>query len=164
MVRQFSVVATGGTFDLIHAGHVALLSKAFELGEHVIIGVSSDEFARRRGKRLVNVFETRQANLRKIIREKFGDVHFELSKLEGDFGPAVTTRKVDALIASTETETKIERLNELRRDKGLTPTVVVAIDLVKAQDGRPISSTRIRDGEIDTDGRLIEKKTADPQN
>jgi pantetheine-phosphate adenylyltransferase len=49
--KRFDLVATGGTFDEIHAGHLALLSKAFELGKTVIIGITSDEFAiKRKGK------------------------------------------------------------------------------------------------------------------
>ena len=44
-LARFSLVATGGTFDEIHVGHVALLAKAFEIGKKVIIGVSSEEFA-----------------------------------------------------------------------------------------------------------------------
>ncbi|MFY9868655.1 MAG: adenylyltransferase/cytidyltransferase family protein, partial [Candidatus Nitrosopolaris sp.] len=47
VTEKFNVVATGGTFDEIHIGHLALLSKAFELGKRVVIGVSSDEFADR---------------------------------------------------------------------------------------------------------------------
>lgn len=45
--RRFGVVATGGTFDELHIGHLALLTKAFEVGDKVIIGISSDEFASR---------------------------------------------------------------------------------------------------------------------
>ena len=44
MKEKYDLVATGGTFDVIHVGHLALLSKAFEVGKKVIIGVSSDAF------------------------------------------------------------------------------------------------------------------------
>jgi len=42
VAAKFDIVATGGTFDEIHVGHLGLLSKAFEVGKKVIIGVSSD--------------------------------------------------------------------------------------------------------------------------
>ena len=42
---MFDIVATGGTFDILHKGHYMLLLKAFEVGRHVIIGVSSDNYA-----------------------------------------------------------------------------------------------------------------------
>ena len=44
--------------------------------------------------------------------------------------------------------------NAQREAKGFPPLEVVTIDYVMAEDGRPISSTRIREGEIDSEGRL----------
>ena len=37
---EFALVALGGTFDIIHAGHIALLDKGFSISEKVIIGLS----------------------------------------------------------------------------------------------------------------------------
>ena len=39
-----TVVITFGTFDLLHIGHVRLLKRAAELGDKLIVGVSSDVF------------------------------------------------------------------------------------------------------------------------
>lgn len=158
-MARFHVVATGGTFDEIHAGHIALLSKAFEVGHRVIIGVTSDEFAgARKGKKLNHDFETRVANLKREISARFGNVEFEIAKLDSEFGPAVTTGEVGALVASAETQGMGARLNEIRKKNGLPPAEIIAVGLVKAQDGKPISSTRIRAGEIDREGRLLKSK------
>ena len=158
MAEKFPVVATGGTFDEIHAGHVALLSKAFQAGNKVIIGVSSDEFAKKRGKRLNHDFEKRIDNLKKMIKKEFGNVSYEIARLDGDFGPAVTTGDVGALVASSETQAKGRLLNEMRAKRGLKPVEVIAVELVRAEDGSPISSTRIRAGEIDSRGRLLKRR------
>lgn len=158
MAEKFPVVATGGTFDEIHIGHLALLSKAFQEGKKVIIGVSSDEFARRRGKRLKHNFEERVENLKKMIRKEFGRVSFDIAELQEDFGPAVTSGDVAALVASAETQIKASILNEIRSGKGLKPVELLRVELVKAEDGSPISSTRIRAGEIDNRGRLLKPK------
>jgi pantetheine-phosphate adenylyltransferase len=149
------VVATGGTFDEIHQGHLALLSKAFELGDRVIIGVTSDEFVR--GKKKINHdFSTRVSKLEETIRKEFGnEKNYTIAKLDSDFGPAVTTGDVGALVASEETLKKGSTLNEIRRKNGLAPAQIISVPLVKAQDGKPISSTRIRAGEIDRDGNLL---------
>lgn len=45
-----AVVITYGTFDLLHHGHIRLLERAKELGDYLIVGVTSDDFDRRRGK------------------------------------------------------------------------------------------------------------------
>lgn len=157
-MAEFAVVATGGTFDEIHIGHVALLSKAFQSGRKVIIGVSSDEFAKKRGKKLNHDFVTRVDNLKKMIKKEFGNASYEIAKLEGDFGPAVTTGDVGALVASSETQVKGKMLNEMRAKRGLKPVKVIAVELVKAEDGSPISSTRIRAGEIDNRGKLLKRR------
>jgi pantetheine-phosphate adenylyltransferase len=157
-LAEFPLVATGGTFDEIHAGHVALLSRAFQAGRKVIIGVSSDEFAKKRGKRLNHGFEQRVENLKRMIKREFGDASYEIAKLDGDFGPAVTTGDVGALVTSSETQAKGRLLNKMRANKGLKPVEVIAVELVRAEDGSPISSTRIRAGEIDSRGRLLKRR------
>jgi pantetheine-phosphate adenylyltransferase len=158
---KFPVVATGGTFDEIHTGHVMLLAKAFEVGNKVIIGISSDEFATKRGKKINHNFEQRAETLRKVITKEFGDknTNYEIAKLEEDFGPMVTTDpNVAALVASSETAEKGKILNERRTEKGLEPVQIIAVDMVKAEDGLPISSTRIRAGEIDSSGKILARK------
>jgi pantetheine-phosphate adenylyltransferase len=158
--EKFPIVATGGTFDEIHVGHIALLAKAFEVGKKVIIGVSSDKFAADRGKNLNHNFEARIANLKNMIKKEFGNVHYEIAKLDGEFGPAVTTDDVEALVTSTETQSKGNLLNEMRTKIGVKPAKIITVDLVKAEDGSRISSTRIRSGEIDRQGRLLLKRSS----
>ena len=164
MTEKFLIVATGGTFDELHIGHIALLAKAFQVGKKVIIGISSDSFAANRGKQLNHNFEVRSANLKNMIKKEFGNVNYEIAKLDGDFGPAVTTGDVEALVTSTETQSKGKLLNEMRAKIGVKPVKVITVELVKAEDGSTISSTRIRIGEIDRQGRrlLPRRSSKDP--
>ena len=52
-------VITYGTFDLIHYGHLNLLKRASQLGDRLIVGVSTDEFAKEKGKQTVYSCEKR---------------------------------------------------------------------------------------------------------
>jgi pantetheine-phosphate adenylyltransferase len=155
MQRRYRLVATGGTFDVIHRGHLALLQKAFEVSESVIIGVTSDKFAAERGKKIVNNYSERTSSLSKLLDNMFKNQKYQIKELNEDFGPALYTNDVEALIASKETAHKGALLNKLRGEKGLRPVDVVTVDLVLAKDGKRISSTRIRSGEIDPDGNLV---------
>lgn len=56
-------VITYGTFDLFHLGHLRLLQRARALGDHLTIGVSTDEFNQRKGKQAVCSLEERTAIL-----------------------------------------------------------------------------------------------------
>lgn len=156
---QFDLVATGGTFDEIHAGHRELLTRAFSLGKRVVIGVSSDNFAEtKKGKnRLRHRFESRVTRLGQFIHDEFGNVNFEIKELNDAFGPTSTDKNLQALVVSEETEPKGHEINKIRSRRGFDPLVIVTVTMLKAKDGQPLSSSRIRDGEIDSNGRVLKK-------
>jgi len=52
-------VITYGTFDLFHVGHLRLLQRMRDLGDRLIVGVSTDEFNERKGKRTIVEFQAR---------------------------------------------------------------------------------------------------------
>lgn len=148
--KKYHKVAVGGTFDKFHQGHRILLEKAFQLGEEVLIGVTSDEFGGKKGK--IEPCEIRMANLNTLLQ---GRTNYYLSRLEEHYGPTVDDELIDAIVVSPETELTAFEINKIRLKKGMKPLDIVTIDMVLAQDGKPISSTRIRKGEIDPSGTII---------
>ena len=153
-MTQFDLVAMGGTFDIIHKGHLTLLSGAFSISSKVIIGLTSDEMATKKGKKLQNNYQKRLETLEKTIEKNFPHSLFEISKLDNDFGPAVLEKNVQALVVSGETSNQGKVLNDLRDQKKLPPVEVVVIPMVLAKDGQRISTTRIKNHEIDLEGNL----------
>ena len=84
-MQLFDLVAMGGTFDTIHSGHMALLNKAFSISSKVIIGLSSDQLATKKGKNPVNDYSKRLSLLKSMIEKNFPNSSYEISKLENDF-------------------------------------------------------------------------------
>ncbi len=157
MQKKFSVVAVGGTFDHLHKGHKALLSKTFEVGDQVVIGVTSDEFARKLGKTLDHDFEMRANSLRRYLDSAFPGERYEIYPLSDYFGPAIFKGKVEAIVVSRETLGRVTIANEERKKLGFNSLQTVVVDWVLAEDGQPISSTRIRRGEIDEQGNVVRR-------
>jgi glycerol-3-phosphate cytidylyltransferase len=59
-------VITYGTFDLLHHGHINLLQRARELGDHLTVALSTDEFNAGKGKQCLHGYEYRRAILEAI--------------------------------------------------------------------------------------------------
>jgi len=144
-------VAIGGTFDVLHDGHKALLKKAYMLGD-VIIGLVSDEMA---GKKLhvVNTYNSRKKSLIAYIKTLTGNYPLIVALID-PYGPTLE-QMFDYIVVSPETLPTAKEINTLRSQCGLPEIKIVCVDFVLAQDGQPISSTRIHNGEIDEHGVLL---------
>ena len=154
-MTKFSLVALGGTFDILHKGHFALLQKGFSISPKVIIGLTSDELAIKKGKNLLHNYFERYRTLESMIKKNFPNSQFEISKLNNDFGPAVLEKEVEALVVSEETIEQGHVLNKLRNERQLSPVEIVSVPLILATDGKRISTSRIKNSEIDAEGNLL---------
>lgn len=152
---MFDIVATGGTFDILHKGHYMLLLKAFEVGQRVIIGVSSDSFATRKQKKIINNYRIREENLKKFIDKNFKKSNYSLYQLDDFYGPTVLTRDVQAIITTESSLENCVRINKLREANGMPQLEIILVPLVEDKEGKVISSTRIREGEIDINGNKL---------
>ncbi|MFX1513068.1 MAG: phosphopantetheine adenylyltransferase [Promethearchaeota archaeon] len=154
---KFSHVAFGGTFDVIHKGHHILIKKAFEIGDYVHIGLTSDEsiIHKRLTERILD-YQTRKNNLEQYLNEEGYTGRYSIVEISSPFGTAATEARLEALVIGDEkpVRQRTERLNEQRRLNNLDPLEIIVVTYLKADNGLPISSTRIRLGEIEPDGQL----------
>jgi pantetheine-phosphate adenylyltransferase len=155
-MKKFRKVAVGGTFDEFHRGHKVLLMKAFEVGERVLIGLCSNEFVKKMGKPHTTAsYEERLKELRVFLKALGLIDKAEISPLNDPYGVTVTDRCIDALVVSEETEKTAIKINQKRSEAKLPPLTIVTISMVPAENYQPISTTRIRKGEIDREGHML---------
>jgi pantetheine-phosphate adenylyltransferase len=145
-------VCLGGTFSHLHKGHEALLAMAFDVGDEVFVGVASDEMAR--GKcHDVPGLAARAAAIDEMCARVSGGKRYEVAEISDEMGPAATG-DFDAIVVSEETLDGARRINEVREANGLKTLKILAIALVPANDGKPMSSTRVCAGDVDPDGTV----------
>ena len=158
-MTKFRKVAVGGTFDELHRGHKVLLVKAFEISERVLIGLCSDEFVKKLGKpHTTATYAERLREVGNFLSKLDVSEKAEVIPLNNPYGPTVTDKCIEALVVSDETKKIADKINEQRKTNGLSPLRIVAIPMVPSEDCSPISTTRIRKGEIDREGRLTKKQ------
>lgn len=157
-MKRFKKVAVGGTFDELHMGHKSLLNRAFEIGEKIVIGLSSDEFVAKMGKPHVTAsYAERHAELQAFLEKSGLADRAEIVPLSDTYGLTISGKGLEALVVSKETESRVSKINEIRAKAQLPPLKIVAVSMVPAENCGSISTTRIRSGEIDRNGRLLEK-------
>jgi len=144
-------VALGGTFEPLHQGHKKLIQVAMGLGE-VTIGITNDKMARKK-LRSVLPFEIRAENVRRYIIREY-QLKPEIVRLDDPFGITLSS-DFDYIVVSPETLSVANAINEKRKELGKKEIEIVMVDFVMAEDNKPISSTRIKKGEIDRYGMPI---------
>jgi len=146
-------VAVGGTFYPLHKGHLKLFKKASEIGEEIVIGLTSDEMVEKMDKKTPS-FETRKENIKNHLKNIKGISYYFIIKIHDFIGPALS-ESINAIVVSPETEIQARKINKIRKELGIDKIKIIVVDFELSEDGTPISSSKIRKGIIDKDGRLI---------
>ena len=151
-------MAVGGTFDELHRGHKVLLTKAFEIGDCVLIGLSSALLVGEMSKpHVTDSYEERLKELKVFLNDLGLWKKAEVVTLNDPYGASIKDRSIKALVVSEETKPIALKINVLREKAGLPPLTIVTVNMVPSQNCSPISTTRIRKGEMDHEGRMLQK-------
>ena len=159
MGKKFKTVAVAGTFDNLHKGHRELLLKALQIGEHIIIGVSSDKFVSEMNKpHKTASYEKRVRELRQLLRHLTVLQRTEVVPIDDAYGGVLLSKgPIEALVVSKDTQRVALMINQKRKEIGITPLKIVIIKMISSEDHEAISTTRIRRREIDREGHVLRK-------
>ncbi|MCD4739854.1 pantetheine-phosphate adenylyltransferase [archaeon] len=127
----------GGTFNNLHEGHKKLIETAFKFADSVLIGLSSDEFAKKRGKKAVS-YEQRKQQLEQFLSQNHWQA--EIIELNDPIGPALEPR-FNAIIVSEETRGQAEKINQERINRQLHSLTILTIPMYIDDNGDKLSSS-----------------------
>lgn len=164
----YNKVACGGTFDHFHKGHEAFLSNVLARGKEVIVGVTSDAYISTQkntpAKDQIESFNRRKKAVEQYVASASAKSKTTIVQIDDIYGPTVSFKNdFDVLVVSSESAKGAEKINERRNSLGLLSLPVIKTSLVLAEDGRPISSSRIRRGEINRKGILYVRPSWEKQ-
>ncbi|PFG14909.1 glycerol-3-phosphate cytidylyltransferase [Bacillus sp. es.036] len=119
-------VLTYGTFDLLHWGHINLLKRAKDLGDYLIVAISTDEFNELKNKKAYHSYENRKVILEAIryVDEVIPEEHWE-QKVDD-----VKNNDVDIFVMGDDWEGKFDFLKDhcevvyLPRTAGISTTKI----------------------------------------
>jgi pantetheine-phosphate adenylyltransferase len=156
LTNRLNLVSVGGTFDVMHKGHWFLLEETFNVGEKALVGITTDKFvAELKKNHKVDTYVNRLEDVKKFLEEKGFLERAELVPLNDSYGLTIDSDELEGIVVSEETEPVAEEINLKRVKAGKKPLLIFVITMVLAEDGKPISSTRVRRQEVDRYGRLI---------
>lgn len=156
MSFNYNHVALGGTFDLLHKGHQAIILAAFKMGRKVTLGLTTDKF--NGGSK--NTFEKqnlRKRNLINYLKRNKLDKRVKIIWLNDIYGPTLKDKTIQALMVTRATKKGADLINLKLREKGFQQLKIIQLPQLKDQESKIISSSRIRLGEIDQRGRNYKK-------
>ena len=157
---MYQKVTLGGTFDRFHKGHKTILGKTFAVGTHVYLGITTDKYVKEsitkkhKLSSKIQSHKDRLAAVEDYLRSKHLLHRTTIIELSDRFGTTLTDENLEAIVVSPETELVATEINLLRAQKNWPALEVATVSWILAEDKQPISSFRIRKGEIDRNGKL----------
>jgi pantetheine-phosphate adenylyltransferase len=158
-----NLIVCGGTFDHFHKGHREFLNYVFSLGKKIIIGLTSDEYVvkskvKSQKLELIENYKARKKILEEFLLQRKNQDRVTIVRIDDLFGSTLSKDLlIDGIVVTEESKNGAEIINRKREDLGLVPLRIFTSPVALAEDEGNISSTRIRNGEIDREGKLYVK-------
>ncbi|KAJ3984627.1 Nucleotidylyl transferase [Lentinula detonsa] len=132
ILPMLPVVALGGTFDHLHAGHKILLSMAAWIAsQKVIVGVTNATLlGSKSNAHVLESLETRKANVRTFLELFKPGLEYDIVTIDDVYGPTGWDPNIQGLVVSRETINGAEMIADYREKKQLPKLTVFIIDVI----------------------------------
>ena len=153
-MKEYRHLILGGTFDHFHKGHELFLRTALEkTSSRLTIGLTLPAlYASKELSQSIETYDRREKNIKKFVAKTKKNQTIKIIPISTIYGSSLTDVTVDGIVVTSETKRGAESINKKRKEVGMKPLDLISVPLVRAEDTRPISSFRIRYGDIDRNG------------
>ena len=126
-------VITYGTYDMLHFGHIRLLQRAKELGDYLIVGITSSDYDKYRGK--INVEQSLVERIRAVRETGIAD-EIIVEEYEGQKIDDIISYGVDIFAIGSDWEGKFDYLNEYCKVVYLDRTEGISSSEIRTKENR----------------------------
>ena len=156
MANKYTQIACGGTFDLFHAGHKSFIQAVLDKADKVLLGITSDAYVKSfKDGHSIESFEFRRKTVQDFLNSIGVLDRVRISAIHDFYGPLLTNDfEVQAVAVTSQTKSMARDINQKRKENNLPELEIIVLPLKLADDGKVLSATRIRNGEINRGGRL----------
>ncbi|OCH93432.1 Nucleotidylyl transferase [Obba rivulosa] len=132
----YPVVALGGTFDHLHAGHKILLSMAAWIAsEKLIVGITDDPLlVKKVNREVLEKLPVRTARTRAFLELFKPGLEYDIVPISDVYGPTAWDPNIQALVVSKETLSGAASIEKIRREKALPALRVFVIDVISSTE------------------------------
>jgi len=130
------VVALGGTFDHLHAGHKILLSMAVWISsKKVIVGVTDESLlVNKANKHVLESLTHRIDRVRSFLTSFNPNLEYDITSIQDVYGPTAVDPDIQALVISKETLSGGAAIHRKRKELGFPTLETFVIEVISAKD------------------------------
>jgi phosphopantetheine adenylyltransferase/uncharacterized protein (UPF0218 family) len=157
-MKKYRYLVFAGTFDRLHLGHCKLLDLAFSFSQKVAIGITTKKLYQDKSlSQIIESFTEREKSVKEYLNKRKWLSRAFFFPLSDIYGLAIKDKELEAILVSKSTYPNAAQINKIRKAKNLVPLKIIIAPHVLSDDGKIITSERIRHGEIDRDGYSYSK-------
>ncbi|PIS09575.1 hypothetical protein COT75_00875 [Candidatus Beckwithbacteria bacterium CG10_big_fil_rev_8_21_14_0_10_34_10] len=164
-MKKYRNLVLAGTFDHLHLGHQDFIKKSALETDLIYLGLSIGfNNNHKKNPASIQSFTKRKKNLQKYLQKENLLKKTLIFPLNDCFGPATTSVNLETISATKNTLTGAKLINQTRKKNRLKPLKINLLDLKKDYQRKTISSSRIRLGEINSQGFNYKKNILAKKN
>ncbi|MEK7518103.1 MAG: pantetheine-phosphate adenylyltransferase [Patescibacteria group bacterium] len=154
VMKKYNLVVCGGTFDHFHRGHREFLRHILSISRRVLIGLTTDKFVKsKNNSQWVESYQLRKRKIMEFLDKEKAINTVQIEPIDDIYIPKIWENlPIEAIVVSENTIKGAEAINSKRKEQGKSLLKIEIVPLVKYQNNEYISSSRIRNGEINKEG------------